>query len=86
MAQALAALPGVTVFPSHANFLLVRVPDAPGWFQRLKDAGILVKNVHGWHPLLTHCLRITIGTQREAEALVRAARSILGTKRGRRVN
>lgn len=72
MAQALAALPGVTVFPSHANFLLVRVPDAPGWFQRLKDAGILVKNVHGWHPLLTHCLRITIGTPAENNAVLAA--------------
>ncbi len=72
MAQALAALPGVTVFPSHANFLLVRVPDAPGWFTRLKEAGILVKNVHGWHPLLTHCLRITIGTPAENNAVLAA--------------
>lgn len=72
MAQALAAMSGVIVFPSHANFLLVRVPDAPGWFQRLKDAGILVKNVHGWHPLLTHCLRITIGTPAENNAVLAA--------------
>lgn len=72
MAQALGALPGVTVFPSHANFLLIRVPDAPDWFTRLKEAGILVKNVHGWHPLLTHCLRITIGTPAENNAVLAA--------------
>ncbi|MFO1415078.1 MAG: histidinol-phosphate transaminase [Burkholderiales bacterium] len=72
MAQALGALHGVTVFPSHANFLLVRVPDAPAWFTRLREAGILVKNVHGWHPLLTHCLRITIGTPAENNAVLAA--------------
>ncbi len=72
MATALAALPGVTVFPSHANFLLVRVPDAPRWFTTLREAGILVKNVHGWHPLLAHCLRITIGTPAENNALLAA--------------
>lgn len=72
MAQALAALPGVTVFPSHANFLLVRVPDAPRWFTALREAGILVKNVNGWHPLLAHCLRITIGTPAENNAVLAA--------------
>jgi histidinol-phosphate aminotransferase len=70
VAAALAALPGVTVFPSHANFLLTRVPDAPRWFTALREAGILVKNVHGWHPLLAHCLRITIGTPAENNALL----------------
>jgi histidinol-phosphate aminotransferase len=70
VAAALAALPGVTVFPSHANFLLIRVPDAPRWFTALREAGILVKNVHGWHPLLAHCLRITIGTPAENNALL----------------
>ena len=29
---ALAALPGVEVFPTQTNFVLARVPDAPGWF------------------------------------------------------
>ncbi|MFO1325675.1 MAG: histidinol-phosphate transaminase [Burkholderiales bacterium] len=72
MAAALAALRGVTVFPSHANFLLVRVPDAPQWFATLREAGILVKNVDGWHPLLANCLRITIGTPAENNAVLEA--------------
>lgn len=72
MAKELAALRRVTVFPSHANFLLVRVPDAPRWFATLKEAGILVKNVHGWHPRLEHCLRITIGTPAENNAVLEA--------------
>ena len=72
LAAALAALRRVTVFSSHANFLLVRVPDAPHWFATLRDAGILVKNVDGWHPLLANCLRITVGTPAENNALMEA--------------
>jgi histidinol-phosphate aminotransferase len=72
VAAALAGLRRVTVFPSHANFLLVRVPDAAVWFATLKEAGILVKNVDGWHPLLAGCLRITIGTPAENNAVLDA--------------
>jgi histidinol-phosphate aminotransferase len=72
MSVALAGLRRVTVFPSHANFLLVRVPDANHWFATLKDAGILVKKVDGWHPLLAECLRITIGTPAENNAVLEA--------------
>jgi len=72
LAVALAAVRRVTVFPSHANFLLVRVPDAAHWFATLRDAGILVKNVDGWHPLLANCLRITVGTPAENNALLEA--------------
>jgi len=72
VAAALAALRRVTVFPSHANFVLARVPDADRWFATLREAGILVKNVNGWHPLLANCLRITIGTPAENNALLDA--------------
>lgn len=68
--SALAALPGVSVFPTHANFVLARMPDADAAFAALRDAGILVKNVSGWHPLLAQCLRITIGTPAENNALL----------------
>jgi histidinol-phosphate aminotransferase len=69
---ALARLPGVTVFDSAANFFVARFPDGPGAFATLKTAGILVKNVHGWHPLLANCLRITIGIPAENDALLAA--------------
>jgi histidinol-phosphate aminotransferase len=36
----------------------------------LRDAGILVKNLDGWHPLLANCLRITVGTSAENDALL----------------
>ncbi len=76
LAAALAAVPGVTVFPAHANFVLLRVPDAPAWFARLSAAGILVKHLHGAHPLLAQCLRITVGRPAENDALLAALETI----------
>jgi histidinol-phosphate aminotransferase len=73
---ALAALPGVEAFRTQTNFVLARVPDAQRWFDGLRRAGILVKNLHGWHPLLEHCLRITVGTPAENDALVAALKSL----------
>jgi histidinol-phosphate aminotransferase len=68
--ERIGCLPGVHVWPTQANFVLARVPDAPRWFALLHDAGILVKNLHGWHPLLQQCLRITVGTPQENDALL----------------
>ncbi|MBK9607220.1 MAG: histidinol-phosphate transaminase [Betaproteobacteria bacterium] len=76
LAGRLAQLPRVQVFSSAANFLLVRVPDANATFARLKDAGILIKNLHGWHPLLEQCLRLSIGTPAENAALLGALQSM----------
>ncbi|HUH91936.1 MAG TPA: histidinol-phosphate transaminase [Casimicrobiaceae bacterium] len=69
---ALGRLAGVCVLPSQANFVLARVPDANAAFARLLGRGILVKNLHGWHPLLANCLRITVGTPQENDALLGA--------------
>ena len=68
--EAIATLRRVTVYPSQANFFIVRVPDAAQWFATLKDAGILVKNLDGGHPMLANCLRITVGTPAENDALL----------------
>ena len=72
----LMALPGVTVYRSRANFVLARVPDAPRWFAALKDGGILVKNLHGAHDLVAHCLRITVGTPQENNAVLSVLESL----------
>jgi len=69
---ALQRLPGTRVFPTQTNFALVRVRDAGAVFEGLKARRILVKNVNGWHPLLENCLRITIGTHEENDALLAA--------------
>ena len=75
--DALRAMPGVTPFPSEANMVLVRVPDAQRCFDGLKAQGILVKNVSRMHPLLTHCLRLTVGTPSENAQLLRALQTAL---------
>ena len=77
VAEALAALRRVTVFPTQTNFVLARVPDAKAWFATLRDAGILVKNVSAMHPLLADCLRITVGTPEENGVLLDALRASL---------
>jgi len=68
----LAGLAGVVPYPSDANFLLVRVPNASAVFNGLKARRILVKNLHGAHPVLDQCLRITIGTPTENQLLFKA--------------
>jgi histidinol-phosphate aminotransferase len=75
LAAALAALPGVTVFPSEANVLLVRVPDADGAFEGLRRQGVLVKNLN--MPAMRNCLRITVGTPDENRILLNALRESL---------
>jgi histidinol-phosphate aminotransferase len=72
LAAALAALPGTTVFPSAANFLLVRMPDADAAFSALLNAKVLVKNVGKMHPLLANCLRLTVGTPDENAQMLAA--------------
>ena len=72
LAAALARLPGATVFPTQTNFIVVRVADATRLFEGLKARRILVKNLHGWHPLLEQCLRITVGTPTENDLLLAA--------------
>lgn len=75
LGRALAALPGVTVFPSEANFFLVRVPDAERAYQALLRQGVLVRNLNG--PSLKNCLRITVGTPDENRILLTAMREAL---------
>lgn len=79
--DALHRIPGLHPYPSEANFILTRVPEgrAGALFDGLKQAGILIKNLDGAHPLLADCLRFTVGTPEENEALVRALEGLLGS-------
>jgi histidinol-phosphate aminotransferase len=64
---------GLRVFPSEANLVLVRCPDtlpAPALWRRLAEAGI---SVRAFGPgRLADCLRITVGTPAENDALLAA--------------
>jgi histidinol-phosphate aminotransferase len=70
--EALAGLAGVHAFPSEANMMLLRVPDAQKTFDRLRERKVLVKNVSKMHPLLANCLRLTVGTADENRQLLAA--------------
>jgi histidinol-phosphate aminotransferase len=72
LARSLGRIPGVALFPSQANFVLIRVPEARRAFDGLLSRGILVKDVSRSHPLLTNCLRITVGTPEENAAFAAA--------------
>jgi histidinol-phosphate aminotransferase len=68
---------GFAVIPSETNFIFCRPPKfaARDWLQRLRDRKLLVR----WfdYPRVRQYLRITIGTEAEADALLRACKVIL---------
>lgn len=70
----LAAVPGVEVFPSAANFVLIRVADADKVFAGLLAHKVLVKNAGKMHAMLRNCLRITVSTEEENAAFLAALR------------
>ena len=74
---ALARMPGVKSWPSDANMILVRVPDAQKTFDGMKSRGVLVKNVSKMHPLLANCLRLTVGTADENVQMLAAFKASL---------
>jgi len=77
LVSALKVMPGVKPFKSEANMVLVRVPDADAWFNGLKAAKVLVKNVSKMHPLLANCLRLTVGTPQENDLMLAALHGLL---------
>jgi histidinol-phosphate aminotransferase len=79
LSAALGRIPGVTVFPSQANFLLVRLgAGAAKVWEALGRQGILVRYFPA-SPPLQDCLRITVGTPPENELLTATMRTIAET-------
>jgi histidinol-phosphate aminotransferase len=74
LGEALKALKGVTVYPSEANFFLIRVADAQRTYEGLKQQNVLVRSLH---PGLKNCLRVTVGTPDENRILLAALREAL---------
>jgi len=68
----LQMLDGITTFPSRANFILFRVPQAAAVFAALKEQGVLIKNMGAERGPLAQCLRVTVGTEEENAAFLRA--------------
>lgn len=59
------------IYPSDANFLLVKVYDADNTYRFLLDRGIIVRN-RNRVTLCKGCLRITVGTPAENEEIIAA--------------
>ena len=78
---ALQAMPGLKVWPSDANMILVRIlgtgERAQPVFEGLKARGVLIKNVSKMHPLLANCLRLTVGTESENTQMLAALQESL---------
>ena len=78
---ALTALPGLHIYSSAANFVLVRVnvvgKKSDDIYSKLLDRKILVKNVGKMHVLLENCWRITVSTPEENAAFLDALRDSL---------
>jgi histidinol-phosphate aminotransferase len=78
LAEELKTIEGLTVYPSEANFLLVKTPadKAASIHAALIEHGILVKKLDGGHTALKDCLRINISSSDDNRRLVDALRTI----------
>ena len=73
----LAALPGVEPFPSAANFISLRVPDAERICANLHGEKVLIKNLSKMHTLLANCIRVTVSTPEENDQFLTALKASL---------
>ena len=72
---ALAGIPGIEMFESDTNFLIIRVANATEVFKKLKNAGVLVRNVSGY-PLMANCLRFNVGLKEENDRLLELLKTL----------
>lgn len=63
------------IYPTDANFILVKVEDANSLYKQLADRGVIVRNRNSVS-LCAGCLRITVGTDKENEMLIKALRAL----------
>ena len=71
--EGLKKVPGVTPFPSDANYVLFRLERAAEAWQALYDRGVLVRDFSRT-PMLEGCLRVSIGSPEENDAFLAALR------------
>ena len=75
LAPQLAACPAIErVYPSDANFILVRTPDPDRMYDALISAGVIVRN-RSRIPGCEGCLRITVGTPAENARMIEAVKN-----------
>jgi histidinol-phosphate aminotransferase len=72
LAAALAALPGVRIWPSAANFLLLQVADGPAVLLALAARGIAVRPCRSFPGLTSNHLRVAVRDPADNQRLVDA--------------
>ncbi|MBC7653895.1 MAG: histidinol-phosphate transaminase, partial [Oligoflexus sp.] len=65
----------IDIYPSDANFILVKTADADGIYKYLTEQKIIVRNRNKIE-LCEGCLRITIGTNEENQALINSLKKL----------
>jgi len=76
----LVDIPGLRVFPSHANFLLLELPEfyrSRNVAESLKREGILIRDCSGVPGLTPRSIRVAVRTRRENDRMVSALRQLL---------
>jgi len=71
-------IPGIEVFPTDANFILFKIDNADRIYAGLIEKDILIRNFNS-PGRLENCMRVTIGTQQENDAFLKALTSILSS-------
>lgn len=65
----------VKIYPTEANFILVKVDDANKRYNELISKGIVIRN-RTTQPLCENCLRLTVGTEQENKKLIKALKDL----------
>jgi histidinol-phosphate aminotransferase len=68
----MSAMEGVKAYPSEANFILFRVRNPRRVHSGLLEKGVLVRDMKG---VVAGCLRVTVGTERENDAFLKALKT-----------
>jgi histidinol-phosphate aminotransferase len=63
------------IYPTEANFILVKVDDANKRYNELISKGIVIRN-RTTQPLCENCLRLTVGTTSENIKLIKALKEL----------
>jgi histidinol-phosphate aminotransferase len=84
LSKEMAAIPGVEVYPTAANFILFRTQhDSGALAEGIFNDGILIRDLSS-NPLLKNTLRVTVSTPSDNEAFLTSLKRIMGALDGRR--
>ncbi|HEV08852.1 MAG: histidinol-phosphate transaminase [Sulfurihydrogenibium sp.] len=73
--EEISKIPSVTVYPSDANFFLMKTPDGNKTHQELIKRGVLTRNMSHL-PKMENCIRVSIGRKEENDEFIKAMREI----------